>query len=169
MCVRASASSLWGSMSRLAVWAGGWAKQSSVLWFEKTWDRRYRSDEWLRNLMMNGRSLQQCAKIWYKKRGFWCEKGEGLGQQVQRIPPGAELIREVDLEIGSIEVIHERRFGVFWGRREWEYWCIFVMRSLVVCVPQPLWDETTVRMRKVGLKGSCEELKAPEAVMRCCL
>lgn len=41
--------------------------------------------------MMNGRSLQQCAKIRYKKIRFWCGKGEGLGQEVQRIQPGAEL------------------------------------------------------------------------------
>lgn len=38
------------------------------------------------------------------------------------------------------------------------------MRSLGVCVSQPLWGETTMRMRIVGLKGSCEELEAPEVV-----
>lgn len=41
------------------------------------------------------------------------------------------------------------------------------MRSLGVYVP--LWDETTMRMRKVDFKGYCEELEAPEAVTRVCV
>lgn len=40
------------------------------------------------------------------------------------------------------------------------------MASLGVCVLQPLWD---VRMRKVCLRDSCEELEVPEAVEGVCV
>lgn len=43
------------------------------------------------------------------------------------------------------------------------------MRILGVCVSQPLGNVTVVRTRKVGVKGSYEELEILEAVASMCV